>query len=260
MSIFAFLYLYNYYFIGCGIVYSVYGITNRLCHRYFPHYRTIGKDNQDYVVSNVSKSLVLLFITLKLFDYPSRVFISIFEGHEDLAPLVSMYAACDMVGLVCVRKNKLSTILHHVFVNILALLSIYYDAYNGHNVWKLTFCYGLFSGWAYIVNAFLGMRFLYRRKNNILVYTAFFSSVIYLFCCVFNWILQVYYIITWKDELFTYQKMPQVSIYFAALYMWVNDDIKLMKFLYNYATTPVNNNIVGFKGSNVDNTNKIRVD
>ena len=84
--------------------------------------------------------------------------------------------------------------------------------------------YGLLSSFSFLVNTFLGMRFLVKFTKK----QQKFIIINYILICLFNWTWQIYYLLN-INEIYIYK-----FILILLLYFWINDDIVLLKFLKNY--------------------------
>ena len=118
---------------------------------------------------------------------------------------------------------KISTIFHHICV-IIATIFIILSDLNEKGVHISFIIYGLYSAYTFLVNFFLGTRFITNFSNNFLTLT----NTSYLVSCSLNWNWQLYY--TYKNFYFHYQWLTFLTL----LYFWINDDIILVKFLLNY--------------------------
>lgn len=218
----------------CLFDYSLYQFFDIVFNKCFADYKLLTHDKKTYILSNVSKSVVLMIIGLFYYDLIYQIFS--YNKNYEWDSIVAMYASTDLVSLVLVKRMERSTILHHLFVNIVASASIYYESYHIASVWRLIIVYGIFSGYAYSVNAFLGLRFLYPRGHSHMRYLAKFSYYIYILCCVINWSIQLACLIEWSDILFVKEEIINLFCYFVAIIIFIIDDIKLLQFLKNYAT------------------------
>jgi hypothetical protein len=231
-------YLLNFT-INCLSVYFMYLITDHGLKKYNTRYSVFGKDTQEYIVSNITKSIVLFWLC----SYYTSIIFSIIRNinsndNQDtklINNIALLYASTDFVNLFIVKKNKLSTILHHVFVNLLSFYSIYGEQFKQGSSWYLVVLYGIFSCYAYLVNGFLGMRFLYPKNHSTIRSIAKVSVFTYILSCAVNWSIQLYLNFIWWGELTNDDNLFKYLMYLVGIFVFVHDDIKLMKFLKDYS-------------------------
>ena len=109
--------------------------------------------------------------------------------------LVAVYTSTDLVGLIRNKKMATTTIIHHYCV-LIGFFVISFKQFKEEGIYKAIFVYGCFSSLAFLVNFFLGYRFLVDKdsyKSNII---KSLSHKSYLFVIISNVTWQLYYIIT----------------------------------------------------------------
>ena len=141
-----------------------------------------------------------------------------------------MYASTDFVSLFTVKKHKTSTLFHHTFSVVMNLMAVFYADFEEESVWKLLMLYGIYSTLSYSVNLFLGVRFLFERSSKVVDVLCIASCGLYIVSCSLNWTSQIYYILSWKLSLFSWQ----LIFYLTGIFFFIRDDIKLIQFMISY--------------------------
>ena len=231
------------FFLTISIFSLFFCFSNSILNRVSKNYRELNNDKKKYIVTNFNKFIMLiltsyLFICL-LFD------INIFNlenwSRYDLVlkNMGGLYATTDIVGTILnIKKIKMTTLFHHIGVMIayiyLCSMSVDLNDFN-----KASIVYGGFSSLAGIVNLFLGMRYIISSKN-INYYFSKLSFLVYFTACFLNWSWQLFYLYNllfvekYYNETTLFYKLFFISFYIIILYIWINDDLILMKYLFNY--------------------------
>ena len=219
------IYFY-YYLLSCIFVYLSYrGVNNYLTQKSL-RYRNLKYEKQTYVVANIVKSIVLLFITPLCIIFLHKLFYGISEEIYNYTFIfTSIYASTDMVSLLFERGKKLSTIYHHIFVQLAAFTCIYLGTFNTFA--DIIIIYGSFATFAYLVNFYLAIRFLVSNKCVELKYLAGFAYIIYIISCFVNWTIQIVYLYSFLIN--GYFITSGLLLLFN--YVVINDDLILMEFL-----------------------------
>ena len=217
--------LYFWSYIKCFIAYN---LCNNLILRYVSSLNyDYNEDRLNYISKNIGKSLILIYICA--FGY-RKVLDALFYGiwdNEFIYQLGILYSSHDILSLFKyyhILSN--TTKLHHLSVLILSYANLNND-YTKPTIWKGLIAYAFFSALAFYVNTFLGIRFLIRRSNTIIISKIAF--LVYLTSCVFNWCFQIYYFYSYFNI-----NISHTLIYLFLSSMLINDDIILLKFLYYY--------------------------
>ena len=175
-----------------------------------------------YVTMNLVKSFFLGILSILFFyHYLSN---TLFE-YNVLYNLGSTYILLDLIALVVVHKMQLTTKIHHIIVQILFIICYFYEFDVSTYVVQGIIIYTVFSSFAFMVNAFLAFRIFI--TNRWLVSFAKISMNIYIICCLFNWMHQVY--------ILYHLQLIVGLIYFTLLTLIIYDDITLIKYLYNFS-------------------------
>ena len=125
MYVYENLYILLNYFIWCSILYISYPVTHILLNQFYPNYQKINpKHKQQYFISNIIKGTVLGYCSysasLILYNYSKGIW-----DLEEIKYLGAIYASTDMVSMFKVEKMQINTIVHHVLVQILFLMSLF---------------------------------------------------------------------------------------------------------------------------------------
>jgi hypothetical protein len=216
----SFSYLILYPLIDFSLIFTNHEIYNKYCK--LENYRKL------YIISNIAKSIFLLHISY-LFIYILYCNNTLFEldwgeNSFDIKNLVISYVIPDFWSILITSKTmKTSTVFHHICV-IIATIFIMLSDLNKSGVHISFIVYGLYSVYTFLVNFFLGARFLTNFSSNFM----YITNGSYILSCSLNWNWQIYYTI--NNFYFHYQWF----IFLTLLYFWINDDIILNKFLLNY--------------------------
>lgn len=227
MYIYENLKFFAYYLFWCGLLYISYPATHLFLDKFYTNYRVISpKHKQQYFISNIIKSVVLSYCsysaTITLYNYTNGIW-----KLDDIKYLGAIYASTDMVSMFKVEKMQINTVVHHVLVQILFLVSLFIFNFNVDTLSLGIVIYAIFSTLSFLVNAYLALR-LTIFKENIIKSLATCSAVIYQFCCVINWLFQLYYLFTRCEINVVFRMM-----YFFVLGLIIFDDLVLIKYLIN---------------------------
>ena len=210
-----------------------------------PNFRNVTPSHKKwYVVANISKSFLLGCLALSpkyWIGFYKELFLDEFQLVE-LKRTVVLYIVTDLVALGMVPKLPISTILHHVVTTVMGFvifgLNLKLKGQAGIlGLAKMFLLYGSFSTMPFLVNAYLALRVVYAKSNNIVKYLCHLSLVTYLICCSLNWSIHLLWLLGyWGDcDLSLY-----TLFYCCILVFIVHDDIVLIKWLVKQ-NSPVNN-------------------
>ena len=211
------IYLLFYPIIDISIAFLKYDIFKKYC--------SYNEHRKLYILSNIIKSIFLFQITI---SYLSIILFNNFEidwnkNSNNIKSLVISYLIPDFWSIIITSNTiKLSTIFHHICV-IIATIFIMFSDLNKSGVHISFIMYGLYSAYTFLVNFFLGARFITNFNNKFLLTT----NLSYIVSCSINWNWQIYY--TYEHFYFHYQWF----IFLTLVYFWIYDDLKLINFLLN---------------------------
>ena len=230
-------------FLPCMLIlyrYSYNGVNKLL--QYNSIYNTLTTERKNYIIFNISKACMLTYISyLITLGYNRHILsISSIDWHRQtlLKNITGLYAITDIVPLFVDRKKMMtSTVIHHVCV-ALAVTGILNSNLENIGLSNAIIVYGLFSSLAFIVNGYLGSRFLIKNKI-ILKYIKKITFMVYIMCCSVNWSIQTIYLSSYIKNLYiSYIKQTSnisdctyLPLYLSFLYFWISDDIILMRYL-----------------------------
>ena len=218
---------------------------------YFEEKKTNEIVSSKYIIVNKTKSYVLLFLT-PLSLYYSVIFIGNFniKNKTILDFIGGVYSSTDMSAMLYNRNTHMSTLVHHIIVQVL----YYYCYYNNYEM-KYSLCrpicsYCCFSSMAYLVNYRLTIRFKNHPYEQVINDISF---IIYSITSLVNWVIQIYFVFG-GVKLYLIEQIA----YLVVLCCIINDDIFLMKFLYKTINIVFYMNIE--TKFTIENVNKIKKD
>lgn len=213
-------------YVGLLIVYMMYGLVDRYLNRNNYYKKEITCDERLYVISNIVKSYLLFLytpiVTILLFSLYNGINMTFVRN------IGILYSLPDIVSLVVVNKMSKNTIIHHIVVVILSLMTLMIDYSNSLYIY-IPIIYGIFSTYAYMVNTVLSFRYLNISKN--INYRMVKSSMnIYIGSCMINWAINLYIFIQLFSN-FSINGYIYNIIYMFLVYNLMKDDIILIKWL-----------------------------
>ena len=196
----------------------------------------LDENKQKYVIKNISKSLILALVSYILVYLLIDVCINK-QLNNSIKSIASVYVANDIIGLFWVPNLSTTTKQHHITTTVLLFLNYFIDYSNFDNITTkigiLLIGYTTMSAYAFIVNFYLGSRFIienrYKNINYLLNYVAYYN---YKICLAINWVSQALFMLyTLYYELsLLYIYVP----YLAILIPIITDDIVLVAWLKNH--------------------------
>lgn len=193
-----------------------------LLDKYFP-----GNDFNDYkkkyIIKNISKSFLLFTLFFSTTIPLINGFILNEWSNVSFYICGCFYTAIDLGGLIYVRGLPRATKIHHTTVTIIGILNLLTD-YNKPGYYKSFLIYCYFSIIPFIVNFYLGSRYLI-NDIKIRKKIAKASYIIYFFSLITNIISQT--ILFYTNE-FSYT----IIFYIILFSLIINDDIILINFLH----------------------------
>lgn len=194
-----------------------------------PKFKKTKQLNIKYRQINYIKSVVLMGFTPLIIYTIYTILFQYYINYALISIVSALYAATDMSSLMYFSNHHVSTIIHHVSVQVF----YYYCLYQNFYIYSLAspiILYACFSTLSYLVNYRLSIRFLNYPNEN-LINTI--SLLIYSVCSLINWTVQLYYIIHFYQLYLDHTSFK--FIYICIVGLIINDDIFLIKYLYrNY--------------------------
>lgn len=197
-------------------------------------YQKIKLSKQLYVIKNIVKSFILFYIGI-LSTIDLAYFI--INNHFDMTLVyyyASLYVSNDILALIIVPNLPKTTQIHHQITSLFLLYALNVDFNDISNVGKLLFIYTIFSSYSFLVNFYLGLRYLKNESceisplNTIIEYSRVASYHIYKSTCIVNWIIQGSIII---HRIYIGIFNLHYFVYCILLIFIIKDDLILMNWL-----------------------------
>ena len=196
------------------------------------HFQTLKLSRQLYIVKNVVKSWILMYVAI----YASIDLYNYFVTNEINMKLIyhyaSIYVSNDILALVLVPNLPYTTRIHHMITSLFLIYTLNIDYNDINNVGQLLFIYTLFSSYTFLVNFYLGIRFLKHEKNKylneIIEFSRIYASYIYKYSCIINWTIHIL-LLSYRVYLGVFNL--HYIIYSGLLFFIVKDDLILMSWL-----------------------------
>ena len=195
-------------------------------------FQKIKISKQLYIVKNIVKSWILLYIAI----YASIDFYKYLVTNEINMNLIyhyaSTYVSNDILALILVPNLPYTTRIHHMITSLFLIYTLNIDYNEITNVGQLLFIYTLFSSYTFLVNFYLGIRFLKHDTNNylneIIEYSRIYAYHIYKYSCFINWTIHIL-LLSYRAYLGVFNL--HYIIYSGLLFFIVKDDLILMSWL-----------------------------
>ena len=202
------------------------------CRRRYPNFNECDSLTQLYACKNMVKSAILfMLIPPSLIILWNGIVLSIWE--RQLIVLCGiLYASTDMSGVFLIRRRlHFSTRIHHMCVFIFIICILILDENKCLWIRPLVY-YGTGCSFTFLVNFYLGYRFLFSKKSlkeNARKFQDIttVSFYVYIVVLTFIWLIQYGYI------LFIYQYRVDITAlpYIILSHFILIDDIILLKHL-----------------------------
>ena len=198
------------------------------------NFQKINMAKQLYIVKNIVKSWILLYVAIYAsFD----LYNFILTNHIDMNQIhhyACNYVSNDILALVLVPNLPYTTRIHHMITSLFLLYTLNIDYNDITNVGQFLFIYTLFSSYTFLVNFYLGIRFLKHEKNKylnqIIEYSRICAYYIYKYSCFLNWTIHIVFL-SYRAYLGIFNL--HYLIYSGLLFFIIKDDIILMSWLSN---------------------------
>tara|TARA_B110000967_G_C18807327_1_gene521718 strand:+ start:599 stop:1285 length:687 start_codon:yes stop_codon:yes gene_type:complete len=214
-----------YYFIlFCGLVRSSYFITDIVLKNTTKKYLTLDNDKQQYVQKNIVKSINLACLTVygvSQIIYPVVMYNTWDNNIIHICGV--FYSSNDFVALLYVNKLSQTTKNHHKITVFLSFVALTVD-FKTSTFGKMMFIYTFSSTATYLVNTYLGIRFLYEKDDLTIMKRS--ARNIYGVSLLLNWCWHIQWCINNFNLLGV-----QHYLYFLLLFFIIKDDVLLFKWL-----------------------------
>ena len=220
----------KYFFLSIGIYYTLYRILD-LCITN-NKYKKLEKNRKNYFIKNIIKSIAMIPIAIEgSYVVGYGILFNKWNNHT-MYRLGYQYSALDILGLMTVKKLPLNSQLHHITTFVLSYLNTYID-YNHKTIWIGLPIFCIISCFSFAVNLFLGLRLIYKLEQlNKILNFAYYG---YIWWSLFNVLYQYGNIIIHFYQLIpSILKSTEFLLYIFLIHVIINDDIKLIRFLYHH--------------------------
>lgn len=218
-------------------IYYLYPVADAILTKCSQKYNEYATDRKEYILTNIIKSNVLVVISGMVIGVITDDNVNLLTVRNKTKQyliwknIAALYACTDFVGLVKNKKMQTSTLIHHYCVLIMYVVISVLD-FDQESVFKAAVMYGAFSSLAFLVNFYLGLRFLVQKHGKCDLIIKNLSAVSYILVSAINWSWQIYYLkMLYSNSSNIYNIAIQYILYITALVAWVSDDLKLMHFL-----------------------------
>ena len=211
-------------FFSCVGLSLLYPIVHRYLRKNYDNFNIVPYDKQQYVIKNLIKSGLLC--TLCVLSFPFIIIPIYTRGYWDnywCHRLGVLYTANDTVGLFVVKNLPYSTVMHHKITTTLCLISLNIN-FQESSFGQMLFVYTIASSHAYLVNFYLGARYLHQKKE--LAYLKRYARDIYIFSCACNWGWHIHWFFSNYNSIHF-----EHIVYLILLYSIIKDDIILIQWL-----------------------------
>jgi hypothetical protein len=210
------------------LFYFTYPLVKKTLHNKYEKFRWLEEDKKNYIVKNIIKSGALSVLCVA--SIPTIIIPVITTNTWSnywCYRLGILYTANDTMGLLLVNNLPKTTQYHHKITTILGLVSLGVDFQNSY-LGQMMFVYTLCSAASFLVNYYLGIRYLYEKGNNKMLKLKKNARNIYLMSCAVNWGWHL----QWIFNNYTLIEIQHI-IYFLLLIFIVKDDLILLNWLNN---------------------------
>ena len=214
------------------IVFSLYVFTYIFLEENNKIFQKLKLNKQLYVVKNLVKSFNLGYISIVYSKTLINYMITDNYNMELIRNIASLYVSNDIMALALVPNLPKTTKIHHSITTFLLGYTMTVDYNDISNPGKLMLIYTLLSSYSFLVNFYLGIRFLEQKntKNKLIKYSRAASFYTYTTCCFINWSIHCFILLS---RIISLQYNLQYLAYTGMLYFIVKDDLILMSWLKN---------------------------
>ena len=232
----------SFYLLGSVLYLGFYPVLRFLLEKTNSKFSDYSTGRKYYILSNIMKSWVLSVLAVVFTK-------NVLNGTVDIIhctnwkprrtfflQMSALYTITDTMSLLVNReKMMLSTIVHHACVG-LSYIYINTLDFAEEGIYKGLIMYGGFSSLAFLVNFYLGSRFLIESEKNKKKLQKL-SGVSYVISCAGNWSWQLFYLIKLLVHYYSNPKKVQLNtvigliFYSTVLKYWIQDDLILMRHL-----------------------------
>ena len=203
----------------------------------YNNFDKLSNDKKMYVSKNIVKSGILGLLSIRFTPQLLKL-IHFKDVNQNLFRLYgAFYVGNDLAGLLFVKNLPKTTKLHHSSTVLLYTILCAFDI-NKYPICRMMSIYTIFSCYPFLVNLYLGLRYLKERNKKVIKYDFNINSFIdiirrtsyytYFISCTLNWSVHVYFLtyLLYNNQ-FGYLDL----LYSTILYPIITDDLVLMKWL-----------------------------
>lgn len=211
-----FVSLFGYYFLY-GVVDKIF-INNK-------KYKELVDDRKSYFQKNIVKTVALVGIGGIGTKVLYKGFLFNEWNNSEMYRVGYMYAALDVLGLICVKNLPMNSKIHHISSFLFSYMNTLVD-YTQPTFWKGLPVYCILSSYAFGVNLFLGLRLIMELKSlgKLIEYNLWS----YMGLLGVNWVYQLINLY-WNGT-----NSWDVYMFVGLILFVANDDIKLLRFLNHH--------------------------
>ena len=203
----------------------------------YPNFKQLKHEKKMYVSKNLVKSGILSYLSVML----SYQLYDLIVGRE-INQLIfryygALYVGNDLAGLLFVRNLPNSTKFHHMSTILLFTILCTFDI-NQYSICRMMSVYTIFSSYPFMVNSYLGLRYLKAKNTTVDTYgynintaieiTRKMSYYTYLISCSMNWLTHTYML---SNIMYTSRLIYLDAIYCCILFPIIKDDLILLDWL-----------------------------
>ena len=185
-------------------------------------YAQLDEDRKVYVLKNVLKGFYLAFIALASMYFLIPDILRGTWNSTTLQTFASMYVSNDIVGLYSVKLHT-STRMHHMTAAIF-LMAAWCADFQESTTAKMLALYTIFSALTFMVNLYLGLRFVFEEDLPVMHNLKRHAKWSYVVFCMLNWACQM--VLAWNNS------EMWLNAYLMGLVFIVWDDIILLKWFF----------------------------
>ena len=237
MQITSFREMINLYLV-LGQVCGLYSISYCFLYKVLEYNSSFQKlvfDRKLYVIKNIIKSISLAYLSAITIPYIGT-YVTMGEINLDLTRWWGIiFVANDLTALWMVKNLPSNTRNHHLMTTFLLQIVFLFDG-NELEIIKFVVIYTIFSYYAFLVNLYLGCRFLELENPENDKYITIFNKSIdelrilayynYGLCLLVNWSCHAYYTFFLMNKIYVSH-----IVYFFLLVPIVKDDLILLSWL-----------------------------
>ena len=219
----------------CILIQPLWVITANQLKHYFPSIEKKSIGRQAYIVKNMAKAVVLMFLAPPALWVINRIVLYNTWDSALIKCLGAIYAAGDVVAVVKMfDKLPLTTKIHHSCVVVFSIMNAtVLDYTSTTTIWRNLALLAAASAPTYGVNGYLSLRCIDEIPLTEKKRVANFALSIYSFFLTFSMMYQSFALIAYA---YNFVMSWDVYIYIAAVLLIFYDDWSLSMYLYEHSS------------------------